>query len=110
MKDLKDYLFEGKRVVKNNELVDKNIQQKIINNELSWDEADDIVTQYKIDFDEVDSFYIDEIDRMSMEVDPIDYINGELKGSIAGQIDEIIDALGVDKWYLALNSILNKQA
>ena len=110
MKDLKDYLFEGKRVVKNNELVDKNIQQKILNNELSWDEADDIVTQYKIDFDEVDSFYIDEIDRMSMEVDPIDYINGELKGSTAGQIDEIIDALGVDEWYFALNSILNKQA
>ena len=111
MKDINVFISENlsKKVVKKNQLIDKDIQNKIIDGSLDLNDAQDILNQYNPDYDNYEeNGYDGDIDQLSSEVDFKDYIEGELKGSINDDIATQLDILGVDQWYFGLLSILNK--
>lgn len=110
MKSITEYIVESKQYVRKNELRDKSIQDKIYNGDIDSKLAQEILFQYETDHDAYEEAgYDGDIDQLSMEVDFKDYIDGELKGSIEGDIDTQLDILGVDKWYFGILCILNKE-
>lgn len=112
MKDIKNFINEAlnKKVVKNNILIDKDIQDKILNGTLDNESACDILDQYNADYDNYEAEgYDGDIDQLSLDVNFKDFINGELKGSISDDISTQLDILGVDQWYFGLLCICNKK-